>query len=327
MARLVTLIVIVLAVLSPTLQWQLVPTYMYRSTTGRALHSTEPNKGFARESEYVRPSTLYKKRKPVRNGPQQTTTKRTSSKSKGKESPSIAVPPIVSAQNCPCGSGSTYGQCCEELHKGTKKDAVKAEALLRARYTAYKHGLGAYIIATSHTENQDYEKYVTLDFSSDQRGRKHWARDVEKTAAEHDYCGLKVLEANEDTDLGFATVRFQTLMREKDSGSYIATEEVSQFLRKKGAAAGSNVGMYWQYRDGEISEPSDEDFDTLLDEFGLEDDIVGGNDGQDSDGVAEQQLKTLTPAALAAWKAMKESQRPVVRDKRGQRRKGSGRGG
>jgi uncharacterized protein YchJ len=321
--------VTVLAVLSPTSQWHWQPLPTHRSTTCYALHSTDSNKGFAREVEYVRPSSLYKKRKPVRNGPQQTTTKRTLSRSKGKESPSIAVPPIVGAQNCPCGSGSTYGKCCEELHANTRKDVVKAEAILRARYTAYKHGIGAYIVGTSHPKNEDYEKYINLDFSSDQRGRKHWTRDVEKTAAEHDYCGLKVLEANEDIDLGLATVRFQTLLREKDSGSYIATEEVSQFVRPKGAGtAVSAVGMYWQYVNGEVSEPSDEDFDTLLDQFGVEDDrSVGDNDGQDGDpnDVAEQQ-KSLTPAALAAWKAMKDSQRPVVRDKRGQRRKGSGRG-
>jgi uncharacterized protein YchJ len=273
---------------------------------------------------------LYKKRKPVRNGPQQTTSRREGGTGKGKLSgESQTVLPIVSAQICPCGSGTTYGTCCEELHAG-RKDTASAVSVLQARYTAYKHGLGSYIIATSHTRNEDYEKYVSHDFSSDQRGKKHWARDVEKTAAEHDYCGLRVLEVNEDAEVGIASVRFQTLMREKGSGSYIATEEESQFVRPKNRDAVAG-GIFWQYVDGEVSEPSDEDFNFLLDEFGLEDGDEEGEDGTSSgDGSAttteELQQKTLTPAALAAWKAMKESQKPVLRDKRGQRRKGSGRG-
>ena len=37
---------------------------------------------------------------------------------------------------CPCGSGKTYGECCEPVIKGTSK-AATAEALMRARYTSY----------------------------------------------------------------------------------------------------------------------------------------------------------------------------------------------
>ncbi len=37
---------------------------------------------------------------------------------------------------CPCGSGKKYSECCEPIIKGTNK-ASTAEALMRARYTAY----------------------------------------------------------------------------------------------------------------------------------------------------------------------------------------------
>ena len=37
---------------------------------------------------------------------------------------------------CPCGSGATYGECCGPIHDGTAK-AKTAEALMRARYSAY----------------------------------------------------------------------------------------------------------------------------------------------------------------------------------------------
>ena len=37
---------------------------------------------------------------------------------------------------CPCLSGKNYADCCEGIIKGTKK-AETAEALMRARYSAY----------------------------------------------------------------------------------------------------------------------------------------------------------------------------------------------
>ena len=37
---------------------------------------------------------------------------------------------------CPCGSGLAYGECCAPVINGSAK-AKTAEALMRARYTAY----------------------------------------------------------------------------------------------------------------------------------------------------------------------------------------------
>ena len=39
-------------------------------------------------------------------------------------------------EKCPCGSGAAYGECCGPLHDGSS-DAKTAEALMRARYSAY----------------------------------------------------------------------------------------------------------------------------------------------------------------------------------------------
>ncbi len=39
-------------------------------------------------------------------------------------------------KHCPCGSGKTYSACCEPIIKG-KSQAPTAEALMRARYSAY----------------------------------------------------------------------------------------------------------------------------------------------------------------------------------------------
>ena len=43
--------------------------------------------------------------------------------------------PDADSENCPCGSGRTYRECCRTLHDGTL--AVTAEALMRSRFSAF----------------------------------------------------------------------------------------------------------------------------------------------------------------------------------------------
>lgn len=50
--------------------------------------------------------------------------------------------------DCPCGSGETYGDCCEAFHKG--KTVPTAEALMRSRYSAYVLGIADYLYNTWH---------------------------------------------------------------------------------------------------------------------------------------------------------------------------------
>ncbi|MFI5357490.1 MAG: YchJ family protein [Opitutales bacterium] len=47
-----------------------------------------------------------------------------------------ASPVVTSTAPCPCGSGRTFGQCCEPILKGATA-AGDAEALMRSRYTAH----------------------------------------------------------------------------------------------------------------------------------------------------------------------------------------------
>ncbi len=46
---------------------------------------------------------------------------------------------INEQDSCPCGSGSAYGECCGPILEGKAK-ARTAEALMRARYSAYATG-------------------------------------------------------------------------------------------------------------------------------------------------------------------------------------------
>lgn len=49
---------------------------------------------------------------------------------------------------CPCGSGHSYETCCRPLHLGAP--AASAEALMRARYSAYARGNAAYLLDSWH---------------------------------------------------------------------------------------------------------------------------------------------------------------------------------
>ena len=55
---------------------------------------------------------------------------------------------LSSTQRCPCGTGETYGQCCQPLHAGTP--AATAEALMRSRYSAFVTHDSDYLLRTWH---------------------------------------------------------------------------------------------------------------------------------------------------------------------------------
>ena len=57
------------------------------------------------------------------------------------------------AEQCPCGSGVPYTQCCAPYHTGTAT-APTAEALMRSRYTAFALGLSDYLLATWHPDTR-----------------------------------------------------------------------------------------------------------------------------------------------------------------------------
>lgn len=50
--------------------------------------------------------------------------------------------------DCPCGSGASYGGCCGPLHRGAV--ATTAEALMRSRYSAYALGETDHLWRTWH---------------------------------------------------------------------------------------------------------------------------------------------------------------------------------
>ncbi len=53
---------------------------------------------------------------------------------------------------CACGSGRAYADCCGPVHAGIP--AETAEALMRARYSAYARGDAAFLAASWHSRTR-----------------------------------------------------------------------------------------------------------------------------------------------------------------------------
>ena len=128
----------------------------------------------------------------------------------------------MSATNdCPCGSGRTFGDCCGPIIDGTGQ-ADTAEAVMRSRYCAFVLGAVDYLRASWHPATRP------TDLDPD---------------ASMQWLGLKVVRTSTDGDS--ALVEF--VARYKIAGRGYRMHEISRFSRVRGR---------WLYLSGE-SGPTD----------------------------------------------------------------------
>ncbi|CAH2031937.1 YchJ family protein [Trichlorobacter ammonificans] len=126
--------------------------------------------------------------------------------------------------SCPCGSGSSYTDCCLPIIKNLRP-AETAEALMRARYAAYATTEMDFVFESTHPDHrQNY----------DHDGTRAWAESSE-------WLGLQIVA----TDKGGPTddvgqVEFIARFREQ-GGAARAHHENSRFLRQDGR---------WYFADG-----------------------------------------------------------------------------
>lgn len=102
---------------------------------------------------------------------------------------------ILKTDECPCGSGKKYGDCCEPIISGAKK-APTAESLMRARYTSYVVGAIDFIIDTCTTNGneRDIDRKATEDWSKNSTWHGLQILHTEK-GGENDTEGLVEFEA------------------------------------------------------------------------------------------------------------------------------------
>ena len=132
--------------------------------------------------------------------------------------------PAATQDDCPCGSGRVYADCCGRLH-GADIAAPTAEALMRSRYSAHVLKLEPYLLATWHASTRPAA--LRLDAEED---RTQWL-------------GLRLRRVRQqDTDK--AIVEFVARYR-VGGGSAVRLHEISRFVREDGR---------WYYVDGVFPE-------------------------------------------------------------------------
>jgi SEC-C motif-containing protein len=129
----------------------------------------------------------------------------------------------VTTAHCPCGSGLAYPACCGRYHQGLP--APTAEALMRARYSAYVLYDNAFIAATWHARTREAGMQAIGDESDNRDGR------------DTRWLGLDVRSRVPSGDT--ASVEF--VARYKQGGRAHRLHEISRFVRE--------AGLWW-YVDG-----------------------------------------------------------------------------
>lgn len=124
---------------------------------------------------------------------------------------------------CPCGSGAPFETCCSPVVLGRRK-AETAEALMRARYSAFATGAVDFLFLSNHSSTRKRLKRHELEGWS--RGSEWQGLDI-----------LSVSAGGPDEAEGVVTFR----ARYRRDGRDMVHEERSRFEREDGE---------WRFVDG-----------------------------------------------------------------------------
>jgi SEC-C motif-containing protein len=128
--------------------------------------------------------------------------------------------------NCPCGSEHEYSDCCQPVIKGDRV-AATAEALMRARYTAYSQVEMDFLQTTVHPDYRQDE---------DSDGARDWAENSE-------WHGLEIITTTaggQDDEVG----EVEFVASYTYAGENKQYHEVAEFRRSEG------VWMFTEGRPG-----------------------------------------------------------------------------
>ena len=126
---------------------------------------------------------------------------------------------------CPCGSGKKYAECCEPIHAGAVK-AKTAEALMRARYSAYAVKKIQFLKTSAGPE-------VQADF--DEKACREWA----EASTWHGLDILSTDRGGENDEEGYV----EFIAYYSANGEAVKHHEHAYFKRIDGV---------WKFIDGEI---------------------------------------------------------------------------
>ena len=120
-------------------------------------------------------------------------------------------------EQCPCGTGLAYTDCCEPVIKG-ERPAETAEALMRSRYSAYVKVETDYIFETTHPKHRE---------GYDHAGTKEWAESAQ-------WQGLEIIDVK-DGGSADSTGEVEFIARFSEKGEPRVHHELGMFRKDKGA--------------------------------------------------------------------------------------------
>jgi SEC-C motif domain protein len=130
--------------------------------------------------------------------------------------------------NCPCGKGIPYSECCQPIISGTRT-AETAEELMRARYAAYVNAETEFLYETTHPHHRK---------GYDHAGTKQWAETSE-------WLGLEIIDIHKGgSDDSVGEVEFIARFREKAVAC--SHHECGHFKREGGR---------WYFTEGVMVKP------------------------------------------------------------------------
>jgi len=118
-------------------------------------------------------------------------------------------------EQCPCGSGSAYADCCRPLIKG-ERPAESAEALMRSRYAAYVKVETDYILETTHPKHRE---------GYDAAGTREWAESAQ-------WEGLEIVSLKGGTAAD-TTGEVEFIARYQEKGEPKQHHELALFKKEK----------------------------------------------------------------------------------------------
>lgn len=134
---------------------------------------------------------------------------------------------------CPCGSTTSYADCCQPYHQGTLLPDSPL-AVLQSRYAAFAYRLPGHLIRTTARSNRDWRPDEVA-----------WARSLNREGMFDDFVfvGLDAGAVEPGDSADEAYIDFSVRMRPRDGGAEIGFRERSRFVR---------AGEGWLYASGEV---------------------------------------------------------------------------
>lgn len=191
------------------------------------------------------------------------------------------VKTIDATSSCPCGSGNTYGACCQSLHSSGQglSRYPDPELVTRARYTAFAVGMPSYLIDSTHPTQKDHARHAESNIDG-RKARKAWEKElVSKNSEVFEFLKLEIIP-REEVDLvannvtvlaGQETVSYRILVRKRDDRNLITYQETAIYVPRpadhvplggeKSAASSKNkdptASNGWLYSHGVVSPVSE----------------------------------------------------------------------